>query len=395
VTGAPSPVAAEFTPAQVTYLNFLRALAALVVLIGHAGQAFMEGTWLASGAMQTMGVIAFFLISGFLITSSVLARRGNRDYGFASYIIDRFFRIFTPFVPALVVVTLVDATVVGLPEFPYARDYNVSTLIANLLMLQDYPVFQVLRRVGVSDQWWFFASFGSARPFWTVAIEWWIYLLFGFVVFAVLGGRAKSPILLLAVGAVLAVVPGYHFVGGYGQCLAMLWMVGMGAAYFWHTQAQRRARHPFLDANVARIGWTMLAFGLVCMAARLFANRGLMYEFQFALFFATSVFGVLLALGEIKAPMPRPIAAPIAFTADFSYSLYLLHFTVIVFVVARYPGHNRDQLMFWAVNAASIALAIVFWALFERHHRALGRIAKGRLRRFTAPTAVASSRAAD
>lgn len=35
----------------------------------------MAGTWLANGAMQTIGVLAFFLISGFLITSSVLARR--------------------------------------------------------------------------------------------------------------------------------------------------------------------------------------------------------------------------------------------------------------------------------------------------------------------------------
>jgi peptidoglycan/LPS O-acetylase OafA/YrhL len=374
---------AAFTPAQVSYLDFLRGVASLFVLVGHSGIAFRENSWLASGHLQSLGVITFFLISGFLITSSVLNRSLRPGYGFAPYIIDRFFRIFTAYVPALILVAVVDAFVFTLPSYPYRSDYDVPTWFANLLMLQDYPIFQVLRRIGVDDQWWFFGPFGSGRPFWTVAIEWWIYLLFGWIVFF---GRSKWPTTLVVWSALaLMVVPGYHFVGGYAQCLTMLWLLGMAAAYFWHTQPSRAARYPLLATHGGQIGFGIFAFGLFCMAGRLFANNGLIYELQFALFFAVSLFGIFLMLGRSLRTIPKLIRVPVGFLAEFSYSLYLTHFSLVVFVQARYPDRADDPDLFWGVIGASLVLAIVFWALFERHHRVLARMAKAGLAKWSSP----------
>jgi hypothetical protein len=48
-------------------------------------------------------------------------------------------------------------------------------------MLQDFPGLPI-------------TSFGSARPFWMLAIEWWIYLFVGAVFFFIV--KKKSAMLL-------------------------------------------------------------------------------------------------------------------------------------------------------------------------------------------------------
>src|SRR5690349_15414608 len=56
---------AELSPAQVAYLDFVRALGALMVLLGHSSQYLLPTSPLASGHVQQLGVYIFFFISGF------------------------------------------------------------------------------------------------------------------------------------------------------------------------------------------------------------------------------------------------------------------------------------------------------------------------------------------
>ncbi len=41
---------------------------------------------------------------------------------------------------------------------------------AQAVSLQECPLFQILRPLGVPNQPWFFGPFGSGRPFWTISI---------------------------------------------------------------------------------------------------------------------------------------------------------------------------------------------------------------------------------
>src|SRR4051794_34562176 len=104
-------LSAELNPAQKTYLDFVRALAAQLVLFGHAAHYFLPNSVFVRGAgiMQSVGVNIFFLISGFLISHSVFMKRSDPSYGFGSYVADRFCRIYSAFLPALVLVAIVDA----------------------------------------------------------------------------------------------------------------------------------------------------------------------------------------------------------------------------------------------------------------------------------------------
>lgn len=223
----------RLAPSQVDYLNLVRAVAAQIVLFGHASHYYLDGRFLASGRLETLGVLVFFLLSGFLICTSVLQKWEQTDYRFEHYVIDRFCRIFSAYAPALIFVAAVDGTLRAMPAYPYGDSYTPGTWLGNLAMLQDYPVFQVLRRLGVADQPWFIRPFGSGRPFWTVAIEWWIYLFFGYVAFFTLRGRPLTVRSLLILG-LLAVVPIYNAMGGVGDCLTLVWALGAGVALLWH-----------------------------------------------------------------------------------------------------------------------------------------------------------------
>ena len=95
-------VPARLTEAQRVYLDFVRAMAAMFVLVGHACIFFLQGNPVSSGGgMQGVGVFIFFLISGFLISLSVFQKHADPHYGFREYFIDRFCRIYTAYVPAL------------------------------------------------------------------------------------------------------------------------------------------------------------------------------------------------------------------------------------------------------------------------------------------------------
>jgi peptidoglycan/LPS O-acetylase OafA/YrhL len=381
-------LSAQLNSAQKAYLDFLRALAAQLVLFGHVANYFLPDTFFAhtGGMFQSVGVNIFFLISGFLISYSVFMKRSDPSYRFGSYMADRFSRIYSAYLPALVLVAIVDALIVNNPAYRWKHDYNVQTWLGNLLMLQDFPLFQALRRLGVEDHSWFVAEFGSARPFWTISIEWWIYLLFGGVMFLVCRPADSRPrrlgVAALLFLAISAIEPAYHFVGGFGRCLSMLWGIGLGASWLQVKLPllQKRDR-PLSPTRLFRISVAVAVAGVVFMLARLLGNHFETRELQFSLFLALSVFGVLFALAFAKPRVPRAVGWGTGFVAAYSYSLYLTHHTFLEYASVKRPGLVGHPGSFWLMVAAANILAIAFWFLFERHYRQLARLAKIYLRK--------------
>jgi len=370
-------ISADLTPAQKTYLDFVRALGAQLVLLGHAAHYMWPQNFLANGAVQTIGVFIFFLISGFLISYSVFTKRHDPTYDFGSFFIDRFCRIYSAFLPALILVAIIDGLIVADPAYQWRRDFNLQTWIGNLLMLQDFPVFQVLRRLGMHDSPWMIAEFGSARPFWTISIEWWIYMLFGGIVFFCVrrGGRIGWGTLFVL--GLVAIEPLYHFVGGFDNCLTILWIVGLGASVFQISLPRLAARGALPPSR--RLYWISMgtaAAGTLFVVGRLFSNKFHTTELQLGLFFAIVVFGLFFALGCVKAEVPRFLGWALGFAAAYSYSLYLIHHTFLEYAAVRRPDLVGSAGSFWLMVGVSNLLAIAFWFMFERHYRHFARWAK-------------------
>lgn len=382
----------KLTSLQSSYLDFVRGLAAMAVLFGHAALFFLADSGYTERDFQSLGVYAFFFLSGFLICYSVFRKFYDPDYSFKTFFIDRFCRIYCAFVPALVFVAAIDYFSIDLlSNIPAERmdsigwlhniekDYSIQSWIGNLFMLQDYPLFQIARVAGIPENSFFIRSFGSDNPFWTISIEWWIYMAFGITTLIYIRARTLPKLWHLPFLGFIFFEPYYHFVGGPDQCLTMLWGIGGLACFFF-------LKRPDLFYSSAPNHRLFFA-GLFILSVLLMFSRLVMLwmddvhqplEFQFASYMGLALFSLLFAL-RTDWSLPRIIRKIIWFIAEYSYSLYLVHYPLIVFLYLKYPGHDNDSAFFWMAVLLSNIVAIVFWFLFERHHRTIGTWLKNRL----------------
>jgi len=386
--------AIKLNEAQSTYLDFLRGMAALLVLFGHASHTFLNGSLLQRSNIEVGAVMVFFLLSGFLISYTAFRRYNDAGYGFREFAIDRFARIYTAFIPALVFVALLDAYTATLAQ-PLAQaqpEGHAATWLAthtthatvqnwfgNLLMLQDFPLFQVLRLGGVPESAWFIDTYGSAAPFWTISVEWWIYMVFGALVVVRLKGGKPFKLWQLALLGLVAIEPAYYLVGGVNNCLTLLWIFGMLACLLLFHNESLLAKMNWQNKSTRfKLNCLLVCVGaLGAMAVRLLAiklDRGefAFAELQFGLFMAVAVFAPVLGLIHAKAP-PRLLRKAAAGLAHYSFSLYLTHASVLAYFSIRYGAGQYNTHNFWLAVGASNLVAIAFWWLFERHYHRIGK----------------------
>ena len=340
----------------VAFLDLARAAAANIVLLDHSLAIFDIATNTPAGRL---GVGIFFILSGFLIMQSCLARMRRDGPHFGPYMIDRFARIFTAFVPTLILVTAVNA-VVNLGEWePDGLSRGPIAFIGNLLLLQNYPLFQVgLRLTG--NTVFYIRSYNTAAPFWTIPIEFWIYVLFGLVFFGLIMRERLGllpPILLAAVA--LPVVTWAAATDG----LSLAWMIGALAGYVWATVGWR-------SKNKLQIGLALLLVACVCLV-----GRGFKYDWNFV-DLGLVVCETLILVGAVSAldgirTLGQPLRRACGFLASYSYSLYLVHNTVLIIVRQKLAGTLGHLAFPFALIMAHV-VAFVLYLLFERHYRQVG-----------------------
>lgn len=146
-------------------LEMMRGFAALYVMVGHISQHYSLGfgsrldhLLFTPFRFGQEAVILFFLISGFVIFYSTEKKCPD----FATYLSHRWRRIYPIFLLTLGLISF-DLVVLQSKPFPWTEFFG------NVFMLQDIE--------GKHPGAWF-ASFGGDQPLWSLAYEWWFYLLF-------------------------------------------------------------------------------------------------------------------------------------------------------------------------------------------------------------------------
>lgn len=349
-------------PNSAAFLDVLRAFAANLVLFGHASAIFGVSFDAHAG---TAGVAIFFILSGFLILQSSLTRIQQSGSWFMPYLIDRFARIFTAYVPALIFVAIVNATV----DLGQWGQDGTSTgpvaFLGNLFLLQDYPLFQAIHHV-VSDPL-YIRPYNSAEPFWTVSIEFWIYVVFGLGFFGLVARERINLAAGLVLGTIALPVVAWNAAAGGGSGLTLVWLFGAAAAYVWVTAGHR-------STHKVQLGLIVGLAAAVCLA-----GRGLKTGWNFQdLGMAACV--VLMFISSISImeglrPLPQLVRRACATLASYSYSLYLVHNTVFIVVLHLY-GHALGMAALPCAFALAHLMAYALYWLFERHHRHVGRVLK-------------------
>ncbi|UVK40148.1 acyltransferase [Mesorhizobium sp. AR10] len=338
-------------------IDGLRAVAVLPVVLFHAGFPLFGGGY--------VGVDVFFVISGYLITKIIVDDIEQHKYSVASFYERRIRRIIPAYL-ATVVVTMVVALVFMLPED--LEDFGGSALWSALMSSN------VFFWIESND---YFNGAAELKPLlhtWSLSVEEQFYVLFpiGLLVVYRLGlWRYAAALCLLAAVASL----GLAAYGVRQTPMAAFYLLPTRA---WELLVGSLLAFELVPAPRRRVaGWESFA-GLGLILAPVISYTA---ETPFPGIMALPpVLGAALiihsGLGQSTAPFTELLSNPLLrFVGLISYSLYLWHWPIVVFMRYYYIELSFYQRIF--IVAFSIAIAFLSWRFIERP----GRRRDGTLRR--------------
>ena len=336
-------------------IDGLRAIAVLAVLLYHVGGFGLTGGY--------GGVDVFFVISGYLITTIIQREIESGTFSLLDFYERRIRRIFPALVAVTVAATLVSAMLLLPEDF---KEYGKSLL--NLMAISSNYYF--MRKTG------YFDAAAGEKPLlhtWSLAVEEQFYVVFPLLLFVlsrfgrravIVGLTALACASFLTSVAALENAPARAFFATPGRVWELL--VGVLTALIGPSLITRR----LLREAVAASGLALIAFGYF------FYSDATPFPGPAALVFCLGAAFIIYAGtngGETFAG--RLLSTPLlAGVGLISYSVYLWHWPLIVFVRYRFPelfsgeGAAAIGLRFTLV-AASLVLGFLSWRFIERPFR--------------------------
>lgn len=357
---------------HIASLDGVRAVAVLAVVGFHFGLGWLQGGF--------FGVDVFYVLSGFLITSLLLAegrRRGT--VGLGSFWLRRARRL----LPCLALVLVA-----------------VSLCVRFLAPAGTYPGYRMdaLSALFYFSNWWqihtagnYFEATGAVSPLthtWSLAIEEQFYLVWPVVVLVVLRccrtyTRAVGVLLAVAIGGAVAsaVEMALRYDAGasttrlyfgtdtHAQCILVGAALACGIAW---CSRQRTDPGPFPTVTSPALRRALGASGvaglavLAILSVTLSGSSPFVYRGGFALCALAGAAVVLAASCGGSGPLNRILSLrPLVLLGVISYGVYLWHFPIDVFVTPARVGLSGLPLMGLQLTL-TLAVATVSYLAVER-----------------------------
>ena len=360
-------------------LDGLRALAVAAVLLYHGDVSWARGGYL--------GVDAFFVLSGFLITNLLLAEwRGEGRIALPAFWVRRARRLLPALFLVLAAVAVYGAVIAAPVELEHLRNDGLTALgyVANWGQIFSHQSY--------------FESFAAPSPLrhmWSLAIEEQFYLVWPLLVAGVLRWRRGSiRSLTVVTGALLT---------ASAVWMIVLYEPGVDPTRVYYgtdTRAQSllmgallallltRLRTP-LGPNATRAlhgGALVAAVSLGWIWVHTSEEAGWLYRGGFTL----CALLVAIVIASVTRSMPGLLGAllsvrPLRWVGEVSYGLYLWHWPLYVFISEQRTGLDGAPLL-TARLAATFAVATASFYLVERPIRR-GLLQRWRVRITTPATA--------
>lgn len=343
------------------WLDLVRALAILLVLLRHGERALQAETGGPQGFLQTIfingwtGVDLFFVLSGYLIASHLVrAGIGSPTFRSGRYLAMRALRI----LPAYYAVLLLTAAG-AFPLFHVAPDALGFRVAYHLLFLQDYLPSDI------------------NVVFWSLGVEEKFYLLAPMLILVLLRcrtTRSQLAVLLSLFALPIALRTATYLTAAGTFDYSAFWrtfrspfhmaleglVVGVAIALAQHAGLVRRSRVT---------GFAMLGCSVLALAAWT-GSHDFMAEITLAdVTYQPPLIALLagaITLGGVQlAGTPMPFAPPVQLMARLSYSLYLIHYPLIPVALAL--SVSRGSSAFWiAYFLVSLLAAGILHVAIER-----------------------------
>ncbi|UUY09837.1 acyltransferase [Pseudomonas sp. J452] len=324
-------------------IDGLRAIAALSVIFFHFDIPFFSGGF--------VGVDIFFVISGFLITRLVLEDINRNKFSFKSFYLRRTRRLF-PALFTVLAITFISATLLFSPE-------DLEKLAGSLV----YSLASV-SNIYFWNQAGYFDTEASLKPLlhtWSLSVEEQFYLIWPALLYICIRNAKKAtPYILIALGLASLILCEYTL--SKSPSSAFYWMplrifeFAIGGILYW-TQSLSRP-NSYRNSTLAFIGLGLIAYSVLSLDE-------------------TSRFPGLLALLPcigtaclIQAGPSNPVgrllsSRPATTIGLLSYSLYLVHWPLVVFF--KYTQSNSlNGLQQAVLVAATFILATLLYLLIEK-----------------------------
>ncbi|MCF3648439.1 acyltransferase family protein [Synoicihabitans lomoniglobus] len=355
-------------------LDLLRGPAALLVFLEHWRNLFfvdfvdleqpgmlLKLFYLATGAGH-QAVMVFFVLSGCVIAHVVFTSHQRSSWSEYRYLLARVTRLWVVLIPALLLTafwdwagmrnagggaSIYDGTGFGhILSTPLAEVTSPGIFLGNLLFLQKV----------------FVPTFGSNGPLWSISYEFIYYLVYP----ALITVRLASQTAIKRTGAALFALGLLAVAGGQIAAHFPVWLAGAGAYYLFR---RRKIASP--------VALWSFGLGLVALAGVIATSRtgfdipGIDWSWIICLITAV---GVFFGLQAQLSPKTIRLVRPMYHLSAISYSLYLLHTPLFVFIASLFFRSNRDRWIpdLWHLAIATLIAVIVFgycvliWSFTER-----------------------------
>ncbi len=357
-------------------LDSLRGVAALTVVLHHFSRILPDKllhilirTPLRLLVAGHQAVILFFLLSGFVLTLPYKKKR-RLDYG--PFLLKRVCRIYLPYLGALAFAVVCDHNFPShLPSTNYWVNLTWSEPVTTHLLLQH------LLFLGNYD----WSQFNTA--FWSLVYEMRISLFFPFLAIAVLGFRTIWLALLAAALSLCAsplatLSSSTLHLASHGAALnttltlhyAAFFLIG--AIMAKHLSAINRWYSRLTPTGVASLVFASLAvyaFADSSSIVQRFSIPQDLFDWPIA---AAAVALIVLAINNRLFHTFLSSRAT-RYLGERSFSLYLIHGTILFILIHRFTGEISVGLFFVLYLATSLLVAEVFYRLIERPAMLLGR----------------------
>lgn len=256
------------------------------------------------------------------------------------------------------------------------------------MLEQRFPVDffnSLLSALGLSNPIPDVTPYGFNGILWVLVIEWWIYMIFGWVVIGSVGfvrkqKSGKSSKAIFLVGAALLSL---LLVGMYQQSgdFIVVWFVGALTMLAISSRTLTSKLSSNFAAKLLGILFLLsLASATYAMYA-IFAWTGQYYDLYFGILLATCIFlGVLLLNKDDLKRVPKltvnkHVVGWITIGAGYSYTLFLTHYPIVIlFAGLNLPGNRFLMMLPILLITNFTAFSIAHFT--EKKHRELAKTIK-------------------